>query len=141
MLSPERAAYAAKMRQYHMTGGMLPHFRSSVAFQRGRGIGGLLGSLVRRVIPFFSTPIVKKGIKHIGKAATTALLEAGQKALAEQEPFRKALKRSSGVQAQRLMSQAQSTLKAPPKSIKRPHPKKKVRVSFNPKRARRDIFT
>lgn len=139
-MSPERAAYAAKMRQYHMTGGMLPHFRSTIAFQRGRGIGNLLGSLVQRVIPLFSKPIVKKGIKHIGKAATTALLEAGQKALAEQEPFGKALKESSRAQAQRLMTQAQSTLKDAPRSIKRPHPKK-IRISYNPKRARRDIFT
>jgi len=140
MLSPEHAAYAAKMRQYRMMGGMLPHFRSSVAFQRGRGLGGMLGSLVRRVIPLFSKPIVKKGIKHIGKAATTALLEAGQKALAEQEPIKKALKKSSSIQAQRLMSQAQSALNTPPRSIKRAHPNKK-RVSFNPKRPRRDIFT
>ena len=142
-MSPEQAAYAAMMRQYKMTGGMLPHFRSSVGVQRGRGIGGFFGSLVRRVIPLFSRPIVKKGLKTVGKAAATALLEAGQKAIAEQEPFHKALKSSSRAQAQQLMTQALKH-RAPPigRNIKRP---RMGRKAINPKRAaaakRKDIFT
>lgn len=146
-MSPERAAFAAMMRQ-HQTGGMLPHFQSSVAYQRGRGLGGLIGSLVRRVIPFFSKPIVKKGLRNIGKTAATALLDAGQKALAAENPtpFKKALAQTSRAETQKLIKSVLKR-KAP---VKKTVPIKRRRttrgkVSFNQSRARRgakrgDIF-
>lgn len=136
-MSPERAAIAALMRQ--SGSGSLPHFRSAIGYQRGRGLGSLLGSLVRRVIPLFRSPIVKKVGKSVGKAATTALLEAGQKALSAEQPmsFKDALKETSKAQAQTLIKHA---LKRP--AAARPNGKaiKRHRAQTPRFSTRRDVF-
>lgn len=143
-MSPERAALAALMRQ-QSGGAMLPHFSSSVGYQRGRGLGGLIGSLIRRVIPLFSKPIVKKGLTSMGKAAATALLEAGQKSLSDQSTsFKQALGQSSRQQAKKLMEQASTAVKrkAPRgRVIKRARlPTKRVSSGSTVARRARDIF-
>ena len=111
-MSPEHAALAAMMRQYPMTGsGTLPHFRSSVGFQRGQGLGSMLSSLVRRVVPLFKKPIVQKGLKTIGTTAASALLEAGQKALSNDPiTFKQALAQSSKTGAQHLIKEAHQAI-------------------------------
>ena len=81
------SAIAANLRQQRKQSGgrNLAHFRSTVAYQRGRGLGGLLRSLFRTITPIFKKPIVKQGLKSLGKSAATAMLEAGQKALDEED--------------------------------------------------------
>lgn len=54
----------------------LPHFQSAVAFQRGHGLGGVLGKFIRSVIPLFRKPIVKNTLKRIGKSALKSGLTA-----------------------------------------------------------------
>lgn len=49
--------------------GQLPHF-AGPTFQRGHGLGGLFGSLVRTVVPFLKgtvAPLVKQGAKVVGR--------------------------------------------------------------------------
>lgn len=50
-------------------GAGLPHYQSAVAFQRGHGLGGLLGKLLKTIIPLVRKPIVKNTLKRIGKTA------------------------------------------------------------------------
>ena len=102
-------ALAASLRERRQQSGgaLLPHFRSSVSYQRGRGLGGLIRGIIRRVAPLLRKPIVRKGLKSIGKAAATAVLEAGQKSLREDGPrFGSALKASSQKQVKALIQKA-----------------------------------
>ena len=95
------------LRHQQFGGDLLPHFRSSVSYQRGRGLGGLIRGIIRRVAPLFRKPIVRKGLKSIGKAAATAVLEAGQRSLQQDGPrFGSALKTSSQKQVKSLIQQA-----------------------------------
>ena len=121
-MSPERAALAALMRQHHMTGaGSIPYFHSSVGFQRGRGLGSMLSSLVRRVVPLFKKPIVQKGLKTLGTTAASALLEAGQKALSDDPiTFKQALAESSKTGAQQLIKGAQGMMSVNERKRKQP---------------------
>lgn len=98
--------------QYGGRGALLPHFSSPVAYQKGRGFGSLLRNLFRGVVPLFRKPIVKRGLRTVGKAAATALLEAGQRALQTEDPvsFGSALGESSRKHAQNLLTQARSQL-------------------------------
>lgn len=54
----------------------LPHFQSTVAFQRGHGLGGVLGKFIRSVIPLIQKPFVKNTLKRIGKTALRSGLSA-----------------------------------------------------------------
>ena len=63
----------------------LPYYSSPVSYQRGNGLGGLLRGLFRAVKPLFQKPIVKKGLKALRKAASSAVLEAGHEALAKRD--------------------------------------------------------
>lgn len=58
------------------TGRGLPHFSSALAFQRGNGLGGVLGRLFRSIIPIFKKQIVRKTLKRIGKVALKSGLSA-----------------------------------------------------------------
>lgn len=112
------AAALREIRQQH-GGALLPHFRSAVSYQRGRGLGGLLRGIFRRVTPLLKKPIVRKGLKTLGKAAATAMLEAGQQALQDEGPsFTSALKTASQRQAQGLIREARRTMTG--QGLKRP---------------------
>ena len=67
-------------------GALLPHFRSPVSYQRGRGLGGLLRGIVRAVVPLFKKPIVRRGLKNLGKAAAASAWEATQRVAQEENP-------------------------------------------------------
>lgn len=131
------AALAAALRQQR-GGALLPHFRSAVSYQRGRGLGGLLRGLFRRVTPILKKPIIRKGLKTLGKAAATAMLEAGQQALQDEGPsFTSALKASSQRQAQQLIREARRNMTG--QGLKRPR-KRKAPVSRSlPVRKRRRV--
>ena len=86
-----------------MTGGALPYFSSAVSLQRGRGWGGVLRSLFRGITPIFKKPIVKRGLKSLGKRAATALVEAGQSALKNEQSFGPALKKAGKHEAEKLL--------------------------------------
>ena len=45
----------------------LPHYQSSVVFQRGHGLGGVLGRFIKSILPIVKKPIVKRTLKRIGK--------------------------------------------------------------------------
>ena len=143
-LSNAALAAALRERRQQHGGALLPHFRSTISYQRGRGLGGLIRGLFRRVTPIFKKPIVRKGLKTLGKAAATAMLEAGQQALQDDGPsFTSALKSSSRKQAQHLIRQARQKMTG--KGFKRPR-KRSLSVIPSPpviKRRRvssRDIF-
>lgn len=100
-----------KSHPSHRQVGGLAHFSSPVTYQRGRGFGSVLRSIFRGVVPFMKKPAVKQGLKHFGKAALTAVLDAGQRALDEEgTSFGSALRSSSKTQAQTLMRQARGNL-------------------------------
>lgn len=98
---------------YQQLGGkaLLPYFSSPVAYQRGRGFGSVLRSIFRGIIPLMRKPIVRQGLKRLGQATTTALIEAGQRALDDSNvTFGSALKNASKSQAQALLNEARSQL-------------------------------
>jgi hypothetical protein len=109
-LSNAALAAAMRLQQQQHGGSLLPHFRSTVSYQRGRGLGGLIRGLFRRVTPLLKKPIVRKGLKTLGKAAATAVLEAGQEALRGEQSFGSALKTSSQKQAQGLIRKARQNM-------------------------------
>jgi len=86
---------------------MLPHFKSAVSYQRGRGFGGLLRGIFRAVTPLLRQPIVKKTLQKIGKAAAFATLDASQKALKEKDikAFGPALRTAGKSRAKELLSE------------------------------------
>lgn len=95
----------------YQAGGQLPYFSSPISYQRGRGFGSILRNLFRSVVPFFNKPVVKEGIRTLGRAAATSFLDAGQRALNEEgTSFSDALKTASRDQAQILMKKAHSKL-------------------------------
>lgn len=136
---------AAALREYRRQrgGASLPHFQSPISYQRGHGLGGLLRSLFRSVVPLFKKPIVRQGLKSLGKAAATAVLEAGQKALSQDNEgsFGSALKASSQRQARELIRQAQGSMagQGPVKRRKRVSLKVSAAREGRVKK-RRDIF-
>jgi hypothetical protein len=83
----------------------LPFYSSPVSYQRGRGLGGLIRGLYRTVRPLLQKPIVKRGLKALGKAATAAVLEAGHQAMAQRNirSFGPALKEAGKRQARQLL--------------------------------------
>lgn len=83
----------------------MSYFSSPVSYQRGRGLDGLIRGVFRLIKPLFKKPLVKKGLKALGKAATAAALEAGQKALQAKDihAFAPALKESGKQQAKDLL--------------------------------------
>lgn len=83
----------------------LPFYASPVSYQRGSGLGGLLRGLFRSVRPLLQRPIVKRGLKALGKAATAAVLEAGQHAMTQDNihAFGPALKEAGRRQARQLV--------------------------------------
>jgi hypothetical protein len=86
------------MDVHNMYGGdLLPHFSSPVSYQRGRGFGSLLRGLFRAVRPIFKKPFVRQGLKSLGKAATSAAIEAAQTAMDADDVkmFGPALKKAS----------------------------------------------
>ena len=144
-LSNAVMAAALRERRHQFGGDLLPHFRSSVSYQRGRGFGGLIRQIIRRVTPLFRKPIVRKGLKSIGKAAATAVLEAGQRSLQEDGPtFGPALKASSKKQAQALIQKAmrnqQGSGRKRKKGISRHQPPTKKRRVQQKLKPYRDIF-
>ena len=87
-----------------LVGGRLPYFSSPVSYQRGRGLGGLLRGLFRGIRPLLKKPIVKRGLKTLGKHAAKAVLDAGQQALEGNETaFAPALKRTGKTQLQAII--------------------------------------
>lgn len=59
-------------------GAGLPHYQSAVSFQRGHGLGGLLGKFIKSIIPLVKQPIVRKTLKRIGTSALKSGLSAVQ---------------------------------------------------------------
>lgn len=140
----------------HQGGGkaLLPYFSSSVSYQRGRGFGSVIRSIFRGIVPLIRKPIVKQGFKTLGKAAATALLEAGQQAIDEKDmTFGSALKSASKTQAQALLKEARSRLvgqgrrgtrrsmKTRKMKTKRAPISRKRKVSKKRRVRSRDIFT
>ena len=95
-------AYSTRMNPSRSA---LPFYASPVSYQRGSGLGGLLRGLFRSVRPLLQKPIVKRGLKALGKAATAAVLEAGQHAVAQDNirAFGPALKEAGKRQARQLV--------------------------------------
>lgn len=56
----------------------LPHYQSAVTFQRGHGLGGLLGKFIKTIIPLVRKPIVRNTLKRIGRTALKSGLSAVQ---------------------------------------------------------------
>lgn len=54
----------------------LPHYQSAVAFQRGHGLGGLLGKLIKSIVPLVRQPVVRNTLKRLGKGALQSGLSA-----------------------------------------------------------------
>jgi hypothetical protein len=99
--------------QYGGKAALMPHFSSPIAYQKGRGFGSVLRSIFRGVLPLMRKPIVRKGLKTLGKAAATALVEAGQRALQDEDPvgsFGVALKETSRKHAADLLNKARGQL-------------------------------
>jgi hypothetical protein len=122
----------------------LPFYSSPVSYQRGRGLGGLIRGLYRSVRPLLQKPIVKRGLKALGKAATTAVLEAGHQAMAQRNihAFGPALKAAGKRQARQLLTSmtggGSKKRRKPGSNLSRPRTRvKRRRVA--PTRSR-DIF-
>lgn len=125
-----------------MYGGGIPYYKSSVNFQRGHGLGSILGRLVKTIIPVISKRTVKKGLTKLGKAAVLASLQAGEKALTTPDvSFKEALKESGKIQTQKIIKEAKKSL-SNGKSIKGSSVKRKVRYPVLAPRTRRlrDVF-
>lgn len=86
-------------------GNSLPYFYSPVNYQRGRGFGSILRSLFRAVQPIFKKPIVRRGLKALGKAAGNVALDTAHTALLSESPnLSQSLKRSVKREAQKLIT-------------------------------------
>jgi hypothetical protein len=127
----------------------LPFYASPVSYQRGRGLGGVLRGIVRSVRPLLQKPMVKRGLKALGRAATAAVLEAGHQAMTQRNlhAFGPALKEAGKRQARQLLLNAPRTMmgagskrkRKPPSRVSRSQtPVKRRRVQSAP--VRRDIF-
>jgi hypothetical protein len=90
--------------------GSLPHFSSPVSYQRGRGLGSLLRGLFRAVRPIFKKPIIRQGLKKLGKAATAAAIEASQQVLDKDDvkAFGPALKNALKQQAKNALKKQEA---------------------------------
>lgn len=74
IVAPERRVYKHEelhtdLIMHRQSGGSLPHFHSAVAFQRGHGLGGVLGKFLRYIVPILKKPVVKRTLKRVGRAA------------------------------------------------------------------------
>ena len=124
-------------------GAGIPFFKSDVSFQRGHGLGSILGRLVKTIIPVISKRTVKKGLTKLGKAAVLASLQAGEKALTNPDVnFKEALKESGKLQTQRIIKEAKETFsdKRKGKTIKGRRLVRSPRYPVNRPRRERDIF-
>ena len=100
----------ARKQQY---GGkaLLPYFRSSIAYQRGRGFGSVIRRLFRPVSRLFKKPIVRKGLSSLARAGATALVDAGKSSLDNSDvKFREALTKESQKQAEKILAQMRQSL-------------------------------
>jgi len=76
-------------------GGGLKYYRSSVARQRGAGLGAIFGAVARHLIPFaknFVLPITKK---YIAPRAIEAIKNVGDDYLSGNVPIRASIKKNS----------------------------------------------
>lgn len=130
----------------HIMGGGMAYFSSPVAIQRGRGLGGLLASVARSIIPIFKKPLVQKGLKRLGKHALTIGTEALGNTLVDNKEnisFRDELKRSAKQQAQALIKEIRAVNKSGTKNKKRlvtPKHQKGVHKKEKRYQHRSDIF-
>jgi hypothetical protein len=139
MMDTVNAAVLRQLRNQNMYGG-LPYFSSPVSYQRGRGLGSLLRGLFRAVRPIFKKPMVRQGLKSLGKAATSAAIEAAQKAMDSDDikAFGPAFKEASKRNVKTLIRQKMSG-KGPTKRkavSRKPKLTKRGRVTTG-----RDIFS
>lgn len=115
---------------------------------QGYGLGNVLARLARTIIPIFQRPVVKAGLKRIGKSAAVAGLDAIQKSLSshQDEPitFSQALKQSATKQAKQLTAEAKRQLLYQPSrnAIKRTAVKRKLSVPISTirRQGNKDIF-
>jgi hypothetical protein len=113
------------MSNSQQSGAGLPHFQSTVAFQRGHGLGGVLGRLFRSVIPLLRKPVVGKTLRRIGRATLRTGLNAAGESLAKGVPLKQSLRTSAKAQGQRLIDLAKRDLDPKKKELKR-KPKKTI---------------
>jgi len=76
-------------------GSGLKYYRSSVARQRGAGLGAIFGAVARHLIPFakdFILPITKK---YVAPRALEAIKHVGDDYMNTDVPFRQSLKDNS----------------------------------------------
>lgn len=123
----------------NQSGTGLPHFQSTVAFQRGHGLGGVLGRLFRSVIPLLRKPVVGKTLKRIGRAALRTGLNAAGESLTKGVPLKQSLKTSARAQSQRLIELAKQDLQKKKPQPKR-QPKKTTTVRKRKTHRPLDIF-
>jgi hypothetical protein len=121
----------------YQTGSGLPHFQSSVAFQRGHGLCGVLGRLFRSVIPILRKPVVGKTLKRIGRAALRTGLNAAKESINKGVPVKQSLKNSAKAQGQRLIELTKRDLRK-----RKPHRRSATTTVSKRKRKKRslDIF-
>lgn len=127
-----------------MFGAGIPVFKSSVAFQRGHGLGSILGRLVKTIIPVISKRTVKKGLSKLGKAAALAAVDAAQQSLSTpNKSFKEALKVTGKERTQGLLKEAKQAMSNQSrKTIKGGRKVKSPRYPTRGRRVvrRRDVF-
>lgn len=112
-----------------MMSNTLPIYTSRVGFIRGRGIGNVLSRFFQTIIPVFSKPAVKQGLKAVGKSVLQSGLDATQAALSGQEGFVPALKRSGKREFSKLIGQATTGITTPPTVISNQNTAKRQRLA------------
>lgn len=90
----------------------LPVYMSRHAYMRGHGLGNILAKLFRGVMPFINKPIVKQGLKKVGKSVLRAGVNAASEALEGDKNFGDALKEASKKEARQLLTQVKEHLPA-----------------------------
>lgn len=91
-----------------------PVYQSPILFQRGHGLGNVLARVFRTVVPLFKSPMIKKGLKHLGKTAALATLHSAEQSLNSGSSFKKNLKenlKQSGQQEiKKLIDEARKSM-------------------------------
>lgn len=135
----KKTRHTVKKRPFQ--GGNLPYYSGSTAYQKGRGLGGVISKLFRAVVPIFRRPGVQQGLKRLGQSAARVGLEAASKTLSDPNvSFGASFKDSARKEAKSLVKGAQRQMR--PVAIKRDAVRVKPLIlpSKRKPRNRRDIY-
>ena len=145
--TPNKKAYDL---YYSQKGGNIPVFRGRLS-QKGYGLGGILGSIVRRVLPVilnqmlsnpkkYAIPLVKKGAIELGKHA----LKTGAVSIADVITKKKSPKQAISDQTQEVTKKLAEIVAAGVKGNKKKRPAKSskpAKKNNKKKKLNLDIFS